>query len=56
MRINPDFKSGYSRLGVVYEAPDGVDTKKYSNYLMGDLEPNVEECEIYQMSFEWQII
>ncbi|CAD8180780.1 unnamed protein product [Paramecium octaurelia] len=52
LRINPDFKSGYSRLGIVYNSPDGIDTSKYSSYLMGALEPNVQECEIYQMTFE----
>ncbi|CAD8093422.1 unnamed protein product [Paramecium sonneborni] len=52
LRINPDFKSGYSRLGITYSAPVGVDTSKYSSYLLGALEPNVIECEIYQILFE----
>ncbi|CAD8208811.1 unnamed protein product [Paramecium pentaurelia] len=52
LRINPDFKSGYSRLGVVYKAPAGVDTSKYSTHLLGAMEPNVVECEIYQIIYE----
>ncbi|CAK68244.1 unnamed protein product (macronuclear) [Paramecium tetraurelia] len=52
LRINPDFKSGYSRLGVTYQAPAGVDTTKYSTHLFGALAPNVIECEIYQIFFE----
>ncbi|CAD8213528.1 unnamed protein product [Paramecium octaurelia] len=52
LRINPDFKSGYSRLGVSYKAPQGVDSTKYSTHLFGALAPNVIECEIYQIFFE----
>ncbi|CAD8111309.1 unnamed protein product [Paramecium primaurelia] len=52
LRINPDFKSGYSRLGVGYKAPAGVDTSKYSTHLLGAMEPNVVECEIYQIIYE----
>ncbi|CAK68241.1 unnamed protein product (macronuclear) [Paramecium tetraurelia] len=50
--IRPDFKSGYSRLGVSYQAPQGLDTSKNSPHLFGALEPNVIECEIYQIIFE----
>ncbi|CAK68242.1 unnamed protein product (macronuclear) [Paramecium tetraurelia] len=52
LRINPDFKSGYSRLGVTYQAPAGLDTTKHSTHLFGALAPNVIECEIYQIFFE----
>ncbi|CAD8125811.1 unnamed protein product [Paramecium sonneborni] len=52
LRINTDFKSGYSRLGIGYQAPVGVDTSKYSTHLFGALEPNVIECEIYKIIFE----
>ncbi|CAD8214892.1 unnamed protein product [Paramecium octaurelia] len=52
LSINSNFKSGYSKLGIGYEAPDGVDTTKFSTHLTGALEPNVEECEIQQMIFE----
>ncbi|CAD8195743.1 unnamed protein product [Paramecium octaurelia] len=47
LMIESDFKQGHSNLGYGYQWDQCEDT--YSNHLFGQNEPNIIECEIYEL-------